>query len=119
MKGTLALSYIIPKKYFYAIRPALALRWLRERPDPPPMDLPRLRAGLWLDPGLDEAIERLLVAKSGSSELGTGPRIGDLDRFVEEEFALACAVGGTDVDHDPDLLDDANRVFREIVDGDL
>ena len=83
------------------------------------MDLPRLRAGLRLDPGLDEAIEGLLVAKSGSSELGTGPRIGDLDRFVEEEFALASAAGVPDVNRDPDLLDDANRAFREIVDGDL
>lgn len=107
------------KKYFYAIRPALALRWLRERPDPPPMDLPRLRAGLQLETGLDEAIEELLIAKAGSSELGTGRRIGDLDRFVEEELAIADAVGAPDVDRDPDLLDDANRAFREIVDGEL
>ena len=107
------------KKYFYAIRPALALRWLREREDPPPMDLPGLRAGVQLDPGVDDAVERLVIAKSETAELGTDPRIGDLDRFIEEEFALASAVGVPDGASSPDLLDDANRLFREIVDGDL
>ncbi len=103
------------KKYFYAIRPALALRWLRVRRDPPPMDLPSLRAGLRLERGLDEAIERLVVAKSEAADLGTGPRIGELDRFIEEEFALAGDAGSTPGVRDPDLLEDANRVFREIV----
>ncbi len=108
---------VAAKKYFYAIRPALALRWLRTRFDPPPMDLPGLCAGLRLEPGLDEAIERLVVAKSQTVELGTGPRIVELDRFIEKEFGLANAAGVPDSVGDPDLLEDANLVFREIVDS--
>ena len=104
------------KKYFYAIRPALALRWLRVHRDPPPMDLPGLRAGLRLERGLDEAIERLVVAKSESAELGTGPRISELDRFIEQEFALAGDASVPAGARDHDFLEDANRVFREIVD---
>lgn len=107
---------IATKKYFYAIRPALALRWLRVRSDPPPMDLPRLRAGLRLERSLDEAIERLTVAKSATAELGAGPRIVDIDRFIEQEFALAGNGGDTAVAGDPNLLEDANHVFRQIVD---
>ncbi len=107
------------KKYFYAIRPALALRWLRVRPDPPPMDLPGLRAGLQLEASLDDAIARLVVAKSETAELGTGPRMSDLDRFIEEEFSIAGAVGVPDGASGPDLIDDANRLFRDIVNGNL
>ena len=83
------------------------------------MDLPGLRAGLQLAPSLDDAIERLVVAKSETAELGTGPRLNDLDRFIEEEFAIASAVGAPDGASGPDLIDDANRLFGEIVDGNL
>ena len=104
------------KKYFYALRPALALRWLRMRPDPPPMDLPGLRAGLRLDPGLDAAIDRLIAAKAEMAELGKGPRVGTLDRFIEEEFAFAGDAAAPASTADPGLIEDANRVFREIID---
>ena len=105
------------KKYFYAIRPALALRWLRVRPDPPPMDLPGLRAGVGLEPELEVAIEKLLVAKSETAELGSGPRICEIDRFIEEEFAHASGMVDPGASRDPRLLEDANAVFREIIEG--
>src|SRR5690606_38229369 len=64
------------KKYFYSIRPAMALRWLRCRPDEPlPMDLPSLRAGVTLDPALSQAIDHLLALKAQAHELGAGPRV--------------------------------------------
>ncbi|MCY4227400.1 MAG: nucleotidyltransferase domain-containing protein [Gammaproteobacteria bacterium] len=107
---------VATKKYFYAIRPALALRWLRTRSGPPPMDLPRLRDGLHLERELDEEIERLAVAKSESTELGIGSRIGEIDRFIEEEFALADIASLSNGAGTPDLLEDTNRLFREIVD---
>lgn len=34
------------KKYFYSLRPALALRWLRSNAAMPPMDLPASAAGI-------------------------------------------------------------------------
>lgn len=107
---------VATKKYFYAIRLALALRWLRVRSDPPPMDMPGLRDGLRLERELDEAIDRLVVAKFEATELGIGPRIGEIDRFIEEEFALADATSVSAGAGDPGLLEDANHVFREIID---
>jgi predicted nucleotidyltransferase len=78
------------KKYFYAIRPAMALRWLHRRPDDPlPMDLPSLRAGATLDPALSQALDRLLVLKSQAHELGMGPRMELLDDFILGEMARA------------------------------
>ena len=105
------------KKYFYALRPALALRWLRMRPDPPPMDLPGLRAGLRLAPRLDAEFDRLIAAKAEMAELGKARRIGTLDRFIESEFAFAGDASAPASAADPGLIGDANRVFREIIDG--
>ena len=105
------------KRYFYALRPALALRWLRTRPDAPPMDLPSLRAGLELESELDRGIEDLTARKARQSEMGTGPRIGMLDRFLEAEFAVAAdiAAGPDRESPAPAPLDAANELFRTIV----
>ena len=105
------------KRYFYALRPALALRWLRTRPDAPPMDLPSLRAGLELESELDRGIEDLTALKARQSEMGTGPRIGMLDRFMEGEFAAATdiAAGPDRESPAPAPLDAANELFRTIV----
>ncbi len=109
-RGTVRL-----KRYFYALRPALALLWLRTRADAPPMDLPALRAGLDLDRALDRAIDELTARKAEGSEMGTGPRIGMLDRFIEAEFAAAGDMAGVSGDPPPALQDAANALFRAIV----
>ena len=105
------------KRYFYSLRPALALRWLRTRPDAPPMDLPSLRAGLELERELDRGIEDLTALKARQSEMGTGPRIVMLDRFMEAEFAAAAdlAAGPARESPAPAPLDAANELFRTIV----
>jgi predicted nucleotidyltransferase len=75
------------KKYFYSIRPAVALRWLRLRPAAPlPMDLPTLRAGVALEPKISQAIDDLLLLKARAHELGTGPRVPCLDDFIRAEI---------------------------------
>ena len=105
------------KRYFYSLRPALALRWLRTRPDALPMDLPSLRAGLALERELDRSIDSLTALKARQSEMGTGPRIGMLDRFIEGEFAAAAdlAAGPDRESPAPAPLDAANELFRTIV----
>lgn len=77
------------KKYFYSLRPALALRWLRSNAAMPPMDLPTLMAGLDLRQEIREAADELIARKAERSEIGTGARVAALDRFIEEEFAAA------------------------------
>jgi len=78
------------KKYFYSIRPALALLWLRRRPDDPlPMDMPTLRAGVALDPAIVQAIDHLLSLKAQAHELGMGSRVPVLDDFIRGEIDTA------------------------------
>jgi len=104
------------KKYFYIIRPALALRWLRQNGEGQvPMDLPSLLAGTTLPAETAAAIEELRQAKRMISEIGEGPRIAALDNFVEEELALAA--NATEANTDPELRRDLDQAFRTILNG--
>jgi uncharacterized protein len=108
------------KKYFYVVRPALALHWLRERPEePPPMDLPNLLAGVNLPPNVSEALEALREAKRAASELGQGARIAALDAYIEEQAVWGIAAKGRPPAPNADLLDRTNTLFRAAVRGKL
>ena len=110
-KRTVAL-----KKYFYSLRPALALMWMRVHPDiPVPMDLPTLRAGVALPNDVIGSVDDLLIRKAVSKELGKGPRVKALDEFIEQEVEFAQSRIGDLPRIDKVLFDDANALFREIV----
>ncbi len=78
------------KRYFYALRPALAIRWMREHPgERPPMDLASLLAGVTLGDALVEAIGGLVEAKAAAPEQGSVARIPALDAMIRDELARA------------------------------
>jgi predicted nucleotidyltransferase len=107
------------KKYFYAVRPAIALQWLRERADPPPMDLPGLLSGVRLPDAAAAALEALRVAKKSSSEVGAGPRIEALDDYIEQQAAWGLKAKGRLPRPDPALVQQSNVLFRAAVRGEL
>ncbi len=81
------------KKYFYVIRPAVALLWLRQRPQvAPPMSLPDLLDGVDLPADVAREIASLRERKLGQGEAGMGARIAALDAFCEAqmEWARGC-----------------------------
>ncbi|MCA8901498.1 MAG: nucleotidyltransferase domain-containing protein [Hyphomonas sp.] len=76
------------KKYFYVLRPALAIRWVRLHPGLlPPMNFQELVSRVDIDPGLQAEISDLLQAKARASEVGSGKRIAALDDLIEAELA--------------------------------
>ncbi|WP_233608111.1 nucleotidyltransferase domain-containing protein [Nocardia stercoris] len=79
------------KKLFYSLRPAMALRWLREHPTAvvAPMHLPTLMAGCTLPAELTTAVADLTEAKSRTRELGNGRAPAAVAAFIEAEFAAA------------------------------
>ncbi|MBF6354777.1 nucleotidyltransferase domain-containing protein [Nocardia higoensis] len=81
------------KKVFYALRPALALRWLREHPGAAvaPMHVPTLLAECDLAPSLRTSIDELIALKSHTREMGSGAAPAMIADFVEAEFARAAA----------------------------
>lgn len=105
------------KTYFYALRPALALRWLRGRGEPPPMDLPSLLAGLDVPEDASGAIADLLARKAEATERDTTRRIATIDRLISDALAtLAREIRAPDR---PAVVAQANALFASIVLADL
>lgn len=75
------------KKYFYALRPVLAARWVADNNTPPPMMFDEL-VKAELRPDLLPIVEELVRVKRETSELGTGPMIPELDRYIREQMEL-------------------------------
>jgi predicted nucleotidyltransferase len=80
------------KKYFYVVRPAVALLWIETWPEEtPPMSLPLLLDGVTLPADVGAAIVSLRERKSTTNEFGMGEPIEALDRFCRERLSWAQA----------------------------
>lgn len=104
------------KKYFYVLRPALAIGWIRLHPETvPPMNLQELVGGLDIEDETVTEIARLLHLKSQAREIGEGERIAAIDALILSELEWAQlaekSVGGAD------LTAEADRLFRDIIKG--
>lgn len=89
------------KRYFYALRAALALRWIETHAEAPPMNFQQLMRGVDIPNDLKAEIENLLVKKKSTIELGEGPRISSIEAFLDSEISKATnAVGFSITDLD-------------------
>jgi predicted nucleotidyltransferase len=79
------------KKIFYALRPAMALRWLRLHPGEAiaPMHFPTLMAQCEVADDVVAVTEELLARKSATRELGTGLLPRPIAEFIDHEFVMA------------------------------
>ena len=99
------------KKYFYVLRPVLACRWIEAHGTMPPMEFAALVADQ-LPGALLRPVESLLDRKRAGDELSVGPRIRELNEFLDSEIARLNAdvvPGGPPESPDLDLLDSAFR----------
>ncbi len=104
------------KKYFYILRPALVLRWIRLHPDIiPPMNFPALMAGTDLPPEITTQIDSLLARKRAAKETGLSARWPDIDAFIQSQLAWGFDHAKDFKPGRKDKLDDANALFRNIV----
>ena len=102
------------KKYFYILRPALAISWIRQNPSvQPPMNLQALVEGQSLNRELIEHIERLLVLKSAAKEIRRGTRIPMIDAFIHDQIGWSEVVAKQD--ERPDLMAEGDALLRQIV----
>jgi hypothetical protein len=75
------------KKYFYVLRPLLAIRWIERDLGVVPTEFRVLVEQVVDAPGLKQEIEDLITAKRRGDELDRGPRIAPISDFVETELA--------------------------------
>ncbi len=79
------------KKFFYALRPAVTLVWLREHEEAavPPIDLGTLLVEVTAPDDVRAAVANLVATKSRTREMGTAPVPGLLRAFVDAELEAA------------------------------
>jgi predicted nucleotidyltransferase len=83
-------SEVAVKRYFYALRPALAIRVLRRDPSRrPPMQLQQLMTEADLSSSVAEEIERLVAMKADTREAGPIARVSEIDALIADELARA------------------------------
>ncbi|MEM7564745.1 MAG: nucleotidyltransferase domain-containing protein [Pseudomonadota bacterium] len=85
-RGYLKEDIVPIKKYFYVLRPLLAIRWLKEYQRPAPIEFDKLRTMIRPDSDFDIEISILLERKKQSREKEVAPAIPVLNRFIESEL---------------------------------
>ncbi len=110
-RGYLKDSVVPIKKYFYVLRPLLAIRWLQEYGTPAPIEFEILRKTIDSHSELNQEISRLLERKKASLEKEIAPAIVPLNQFIESELTRLEEL----VPVAPDLnrdMDKLNAIFK-------
>lgn len=98
------------KKYFYVLRPLLAIRWIEQESGVVPMEFGALVERCVRSAELKAAIEELLERKRKGHELDREPRIPAISNFIESELVR---LGNSVIESKPkpaiDKLDDLFR----------
>jgi predicted nucleotidyltransferase len=86
-RGYLQGDEVRLKKYFYVLRPLLAVRWVEEGKGVPPIRFAELLAGSNLDTSLRKEVDELLMLKQSAGEANYGPQRPLLHEFIVSELA--------------------------------
>jgi len=101
------------KKYFYALRPILACKWIIDKQECPPMEFGILRT-LITEIELQTSIDDLLESKSKSDEKALISKIPMMDawlvRTIEE-----CKIGVLAFEPEKHTVEELNTVFRKYI----
>jgi predicted nucleotidyltransferase len=102
------------KRYFYALRPALAIRALRENPiRRPSMNLQALMIESAIPAALAGMIDELVEIKSLTRELGNSRRFQELDALIRDELGRAAELPERRAPET--ALEAANEIFLDLV----
>lgn len=71
------------KKYFYVLRPLLAMRWIIAHQTPPPMEFAPLLEGIRSNQIVYQAIQELVALKKVSQEGDTIPPVPIVQTFIQ------------------------------------
>ncbi|MCC7248949.1 MAG: nucleotidyltransferase domain-containing protein [Lysobacter sp.] len=106
------------KKYFYALRPLLAVLWLERYATPAPIEFDKLLHLIDDRPDLRAAIDDLLTRKRAAPESWVGDPIPVIGDFATEQLARLEAIQPA-VERKPSALPGLNALFHAVLDENL
>jgi hypothetical protein len=86
-RGYLLQELVPLKKYFYVLRPLLAVRWMEKFAMPAPIEFERLLGVAETEKDFLDAVQDLLEVKRRSPEMGLSPQVPPIQQFIERELA--------------------------------
>lgn len=86
-RGYLQGDTVRLKKYFYVLRPLLAVRWIEAGKGAPPMRFVELLDGVVIDSLLRQEIDALLARKQRAGEAEYGAAMPRIHAFITQELA--------------------------------
>lgn len=102
------------KKYFYALRPLLAAKWILDKKMAPPMLFEELMEAE-LEVELVPEVSRLLDMKKNLPEMGKAPNIQSINDYIERELCVIEAAA-EEIEEQAVEWDDLNKLFLRMVD---
>ena len=85
-RGYLRGALVPLKKYFYVLRPLLAVRWLERYASAAPIEFDKLLHLIEDRPALAADIQDLLRKKMAAPEMGLSEPIASINAFIEQEL---------------------------------
>lgn len=101
------------KRYFYALRSALACKWIIEKLTVPPMEFEKLRV-LVDDRNFHSSVDELLKMKLISDEKTLIEPIASLDQWLNETL-LDCKITLAQILSNHQKTDELNVIFRKYI----
>jgi predicted nucleotidyltransferase len=114
MREYLAGATVWRKKYFYVLRPLLAMRWIESGLGPVPIEFQKLADAVMPVGDLRLAVGELLEAKRAGAELDFGPKIPVISRFIESEITRLERLAADQSSAAPPS-ERLNQLFREVL----
>jgi uncharacterized protein len=104
------------KKYFYALRCALTLKWLDTFPDQdyPPMNLQGLTTDMQLTSELTDEIAQLLLIKREAMESTLCDRLPNIDKLIVHYFHKKCPVDDSLGEQRESVKEEYTNYFRKM-----
>jgi predicted nucleotidyltransferase len=102
------------KKYFYALRPILACKWIIDKNSPPPMPFSQL-ANLYLDEKIAPHVQELLHLKMDIPEVGKSKRIEIINDYIKSSITEIETMLNNYQDKDSRGWDELNSIFLDIL----
>lgn len=111
-ENDLSGSEVRLKKYFYALRPVLACRWIADTGTVPPMEFSKLR--ILMDSSFTSITNELLNTKAQVDERYTIKSIDALNRFIEDQIRY-CEQTVPQRIQSGESSDSLNTIFRKFL----